>query len=146
MRESRFYQVKGWKPGMIGLGLFGSVPVWAGLADGAPFALGVPQLVLCAWCIVRMPFAGVHVTATGLRIVNTVRTYAIPWDQIRGFTWGRIGGIMLKVGVELEDGRRAGIVGLPVGGRGLGGSSATALEALNRHLADYRAARVEASP
>lgn len=72
-----------------------------------------PAIAYALWVIFRFARAGVHIGSSRMIIVNPIRTYKIPWNQVRGFVSER-SDLMPKIAVQLEGGRRIGIFALPL--------------------------------
>jgi hypothetical protein len=138
--QSLFYQSKGTAPVMVLLGLFNltSIPVLF-TADGSGFVNGlvcVPFVVFSGFLIFRVSRIGVHLSRTGLRVVNPLKTFFIPWEQVQSFSV-RTGGWRC-IGIDRMDGESIPIRGLGVGGGGIGRSTGQALTDLERALAHSR--------
>jgi len=118
-----FYQTKGTAPLMIIMGLLVILLPMPGIVVGAKDSLwfsvvvGLLVVLYAGWFVFRLARVGVHVSKEGIRVVNPIRTRAIPWSSIRSFSWGRYG-LWPKVGAELNDGTVCPIFGLLVGGSG----------------------------
>jgi hypothetical protein len=136
---SAFYQTKKTAPLMIFLG-FLFIPwtmpdIVASAKDSLWFSvlLGLLVVLYAGWFVFRLARVGVHVNEEGIRVVNPIRTRAIPWSSIRSFSWGRYG-FWPKVVAELNDGAVCPIFGLLVGGSGPSPSAEIVIDKLNGHL------------
>lgn len=107
-----FYQTKGTASLMIIMGLLVILLPMPGIVAGAKDSLwfsvvvGLLVVLYAGWFVFRLARVGVHVSKEGIRVVNPIRTRAIPWSSIRSFSWGRYG-LWPKVGAELNDGTSA---------------------------------------
>jgi hypothetical protein len=131
---------------------FATVAFWVQMlivAEAGHAMPGIPILAMLATPFLLFALVGVGrvwIVEDGVKVINTGRSFLIPWDDIERFSMGRRG-LVRKVGIaELHDGRRIamwGIQGPNAATRRSDVAAARLIAAMNAELERRRPRAVE---